>query len=285
MNKTKYNLFPFFEKLNNDWNYIQLKERFNNDTGFGINLEIKLKDGTRANVYSAGLWHILTNDEFANEGFITAYTKGFQNGKEFIENKTKKALNGFYSSCTNKYIGELHYAYFFKAENYISGYKNGACGVPTTFYIDSIENIGFASGIVFAIDLMVKESPVLFDGFYDEDPDQPQQNKPDEVYKTQNLFKVGLLFAMGKMNKYFTVTSQDKTIMKAGYSAPSIAIELKNNAYNKWILATINNYTNDNANGNKNIFNSRDMMTKIIDHCKAKKINVDPYFKSRLPAE
>ena len=113
------------------------------------------------------------------------------------------------------------------------------------------------------------------------DKPKPPQFEPDEVYKTQSLFKVGLLFAMGEMNKYFTVTSQDKTIMKAGYSAPSIAKELKNNAYNKLILATINNYTNDNTNGNKNVFNSLDMMTKIVEHCNAKNIDIDLYFMKR----
>lgn len=114
---------------------------------------------------------------------------------------------------------------------------------------------------------------------------QPEAVKPDEVYKTQNLFKVGLLFATGKMNKYFTLNSNNETVMKVGYSAGKIANELKNGIYNKWILATINNYPTDNVNGNKNVFNSLDMMTKIINHCEAEKIEVAPYFISRLPID
>ncbi len=117
---------------------------------------------------------------------------------------------------------------------------------------------------------------------------QPQQNdsiKTDEKYKTQYLFKVGMLFAKGKLNKYFTVNSKNITVMNSEYTAPKIAKELGNESYKKWILASINNYTPDKENGNKNIFNSFDMMTKIISHCEAENIPVDTYFKSRLPIE
>lgn len=116
-------------------------------------------------------------------------------------------------------------------------------------------------------------------------PQQPETDKPDEVYKTQLLFKVGLLFAKGEMNKYFTVNSKGKTVMNNGFTAPKIAKELGNESYNKYILATINNYTPDKENGSKNIFNSFDMMSKIITHCEAENITVDTYFRSRLPIE
>lgn len=191
MNKTKYNLSTFFENLKNDWKYIQ------------TNLRIKPKDGKTANVYSAGMWYILTNDEFANEGFIDAYCKGFEDGKQFITNKTNNALNGFYKSCTKEYTNELQYAYFFNAENYILGYKNGACGVPINFYIDSIESIGFSAGVVTTIDLMAKENPILFDGFYDVDTEAPQQLKtvnPDEV-KPKKLKKTLFEFIHNIENK------------------------------------------------------------------------------------
>jgi hypothetical protein len=285
MNKTKYNLNAFLENLKNDYKYIQLKDRLNNDAGIPINLEIKSKDGTLANVYTAEIWYILTHNEFVNEGFIDFYFKGFHNGKEFIENKTSKALNGFYKSCANDYIGELHYAYFFNAENYFLGYKDGACGVPINFYIDNIENIGFASGVVCAIDLMAKENPVLFDGFYDKNTDQPQQNQTDEAYKNQNLFKVGLFLATGEMNKYFTINSLNELVLNNGLSPLKVADELQNKSFEKWILASKNNYKTDNTNGSKNIFNNLDMMTKIINHCKINNIEVNPYFISRLPKE
>jgi hypothetical protein len=114
--------------------------------------------------------------------------------------------------------------------------------------------------------------------------EKPEAVKPDEVYKTQNLFKVGLLFATGKMNKYFTVNSNETISMNSGYSAPKIAKELGFDCYNKYILASINNYT-IKENRNKNIFNNLDMMTKIISDCKAKNIPVEDYFISRLPIE
>lgn len=115
-------------------------------------------------------------------------------------------------------------------------------------------------------------------------PQQTISSKPDEDYKNRILFKVGLLFAKGEMNKYFTVNSKNKTVMNDEYTAPKIANELRHPNYNKYILASINNYLNK-ENGNKNIFNSFDMMTKIISHCEAENIPVDAYFKSRLPKE
>ncbi|EMY3559595.1 hypothetical protein AAIP53_002189 [Flavobacterium psychrophilum] len=277
--KKKYNSYPFIENLNDDFNYIQLNEQLSDGA---IDLIIKAKDGTNVNVYSAGLWHILISDEFANEGFIDAYTKGFRNGKNFIEEKTNKALNGFYKSCSDEYINELRHAYFFKSDNYILGYKNGAYGVPTMFYIDNIEIIGFASGVVCTIDLMAKESPFLFADFYDIETNEPLQ---PEVYKTQNLFKVGLFFATGEMNKYFTIKNNNEMDSKNGLVSLKIANELGNPSFEKWILASKNNYPPKNPNGNKNIFNNLDMMTKIIEHCETNNIPVDPYFKNRLPKE
>jgi len=122
-----------------------------------------------------------------------------------------------------------------------------------------------------------------------EQPQQTETSKPDEKYKTQNLFKVGLLFANSEMSKYFKVTNKKQTVMNKGLSAPKIASEIKENLgidiNHKYISASINNYTPDKENGNKNIFNSFDMMTKIISHCEAENITVDTYFKSRLPIE
>lgn len=126
---------------------------------------------------------------------------------------------------------------------------------------------------------------IELENFLKELPLQPETDKPDETYKTQLLFKVGLLFAKGEVNKYFTVNSKNKTVMNNGFTAPKIARELGNESYNKYILATINNYTPDNPNGRKNIFNSFDMMSKIIAHCESENITVDDYFKSRLPTE
>ena len=114
---------------------------------------------------------------------------------------------------------------------------------------------------------------------------QPEAVKTDEKFKTENLFKVGLLFATGEMNKYFTIKGNNEIVANNGLSPLKIANELQNPSFEKWILASKNNYSSDNPNGNKNIFNNLDMMTKIINHCKAEKTEIDPYFMSRLPIE
>jgi hypothetical protein len=110
--------------------------------------------------------------------------------------------------------------------------------------------------------------------------DIPLVDKPD--YKNEIWFKVGLLFAEGKMDRYYY---DKKPGFKDKYTAPKVAEELGNSDFNKIILATISNYDKNNSNANKNIFNSRDKMQKIIVHCKEKNIPVIPYFISRLPAE
>lgn len=113
---------------------------------------------------------------------------------------------------------------------------------------------------------------------------QPETVKPDEVYKTQNLFKVGLLFANGEMNKYYTVNKLNEFVPKDGLSPLKIAKQLGNSSFEKYILASKNNYKTG-ENKSKNIFNNLDMMKNIIEHCKAEKIEIDPYFMSRLPIE
>ena len=101
-------------------------------------------------------------------------------------------------------------------------------------------------------------------------------------YKSQIWFKVGVLFANGEMNKYY---NKGRTGFANGYSAPKVAKEFGNTSYNKFILASINNYDSDNQNGDKNIFNSKDKMEKIIAHCKELSMPIDEYFLSRLPIE
>ena len=47
-------------------------------------------------------------------------------------------------------------------------------------------------------------------------------------------------------------------------------------------MVSINNDSSENVNGNKDIFNSLDMMTKIILHCEVENLPIDAYFKKRL---
>jgi hypothetical protein len=102
--------------------------------------------------------------------------------------------------------------------------------------------------------------------------------KQNKDYKKRVWFKVGLLFATGKMEKYY---DEKKLSIHKNYSAPRIASELGNDGYSKYILATINGY----KIGNKNIYNSFDKMQKIIKHCEGEKIKVIKSFYNRLPSE
>jgi hypothetical protein len=93
-------------------------------------------------------------------------------------------------------------------------------------------------------------------------------------YKTRNLFKVGLLFATGQMNKYFELGKDNRII--ANTKAPAIARDLNSSVSDKYILASISEYK-----GNKNIFNSYEMMTNVIEHCKAENIPIEPFFMQK----
>lgn len=121
--------------------------------------------------------------------------------------------------------------------------------------------------------------------------DKIKTNSPNTVekkkatvknHKSEIWFQVGLLFAKGDMNKYY---NPKKSGFKDGYSAPKVAREIGHENYDKFILATINNYHPDNTNANKNIYNFKDKMDKIIKHCNEHLITIDTYFLSRLPIE
>ncbi|WP_134391459.1 hypothetical protein [Flavobacterium psychrophilum] len=103
-----------------------------------------------------------------------------------------------------------------------------------------------------------------------------------DTYKSEVWFKVGLLFARGEMEKFYTENRKD---IKDEYSAPKIAEELGNIHYQKTILATMKEYTKSNSNGNKNIYNSLERMKKIINHCNEKQINIIPEFIAKMPTE
>ncbi|WP_369013155.1 hypothetical protein [Flavobacterium anhuiense] len=104
-------------------------------------------------------------------------------------------------------------------------------------------------------------------------------------YKNEIWFLLGCMFAFGKMEKYYYVNDKGNTVFKEGFNPPKVAKDLGNKRYDKFILATINNYPISNTNGNKNIFNSREKMQKIISYCESLNVEVIPYFKKRLPEE
>jgi hypothetical protein len=104
----------------------------------------------------------------------------------------------------------------------------------------------------------------------------------DDKYLNEIWFKVGVLIAKGDLNEYY---KSNKIGFKEGYSALKVAKELNNIKYEKFILATINNYPSGNSNADKNIYNSKKKMNKIIKYCNENHITIDNYFLTRIPVE
>jgi hypothetical protein len=161
--------------------------------------------------------------------------------------------------CEDKYF-DYKPEYDLLTGQYISNNRNNKVRLEKTFSL-ILKHLG--------------EKRTIFSSHLEQ---QPEAVKSDEKYKTQNLFKVGLLFAIGEMEKYYSINSLKVIEFKINYSAPKVAMDLKNLSFEKFILASINNYSKENSNGNKNIFNSRDMMLKIIKECESLKKTVNPYF-------
>ena len=181
MNNNKYNLFDFFETLKSDTEFNTIKKRINQNETPLINLLINTIDDKKIKVYSAEMFYLLKSNEYTNEGFIESYSIGFENGKKFIKQKNKRDLKGLYSSCPEKYIDELKVFYFDKAPNEILSYKQIATNYPIIFKVNEIEKIGFASGVINAIDLMAIENPILFENFYLQI--KPPYSENIELYK------------------------------------------------------------------------------------------------------
>lgn len=110
----------------------------------------------------------------------------------------------------------------------------------------------------------------------------PDGRKNDNAYKNHVWFKVGILFASGKLNKYY---NSPKNGFKAGYTSKNVAREIGIDNSDKYILATINNYSSSNPNANKNIYNTKERMEKIIKHCIENDMKIDDFFMSKLPIE
>lgn len=116
---------------------------------------------------------------------------------------------------------------------------------------------------------------------------QPQQetkaNAPTKKdFKQHGWFKVAVLFASGKMQKFYTVNSKNEFVIKPEYTAPKIAKDLKIPDYQKEILATLNNYKKGNSNAKKNIFNRTSTELKeVIKYCENKKYDLTPDFIER----
>jgi hypothetical protein len=102
-------------------------------------------------------------------------------------------------------------------------------------------------------------------------------NKRKKDYKKYLWFKLGVIIAKGGLNKYLL---ENKKGFKDNITPLLISKELGNIGFEKYILASVKEYKTD-----KDIYNSKNKMLKIVNHCKEKKINIDDDFISRIPLE
>ncbi|OWW24062.1 hypothetical protein B4Q04_18335 [Zobellia sp. OII3] len=91
--------------------------------------------------------------------------------------------------------------------------------------------------------------------------------------KDEYWFIIGVKFATGEINQLL----QDNE-----GNASKTAKELGNANYRPYISETT---SDTNKISSKNIYNSRNKMTKIIEHCKNKNLEVTSDFVNRLPEE
>lgn len=104
-------------------------------------------------------------------------------------------------------------------------------------------------------------------------------NKNPKNHYTENLwFKVGLLFAENKLEEYIEIKSNGELKLKDGFTVPKIAEKLGDKRFQKYILGSISNYSIDNKNADKNIFNDLVKMEKIIKYCNDYKIEICDFF-------
>ena len=88
--------------------------------------------------------------------------------------------------------------------------------------------------------------------------------------KSSNLidqvkFKIGVLYAMGKMEKYMKNGRKDPN-----WSASTIEKEINIPKSREYILGTLNNYDNSSYNHTKNVFNSIKHVNAVLKHCAEK---------------
>jgi hypothetical protein len=123
---------------------------------------------------------------------------------------------------------------------------------------------------------IILNNPNLFESIFEENLNclvvkdkarSKHKNIIEDKDEKKIWFQVGLLFANGAM---------DELIIKFDRNASKIAEHLNNSSYNKYILATMNNYTQSNKD--KNIYYNKNKVSKIIKYCKINNIKVTEKF-------
>lgn len=152
--------------------------------------------------------------------------------------------------------------------------------VPLVWTIESIRTVGYNNGIIHSINDLCGNIGLSVDDL--KKNNKPKLEESPDSCKRMHWFKVGLLFAKGDMDKY---RRENNTIIE-GYTFPKIAEEVGLDKFSRpYINATFNNYNKSNSNSDKNVYNDRDKMLSIIEHCKSEGIEVTSDFIKSLPPE
>lgn len=105
--------------------------------------------------------------------------------------------------------------------------------------------------------------------------EKPKSKTRDK--RTTQKYKVGLLIAKGKLNKYWDDNKNGKS-NNFTYNDILSGLDV---SFDVVIKATMSDYKIPNANANKNVFNDIEVMSFIIDDCYKDGVQVDPYFLIR----
>lgn len=104
-----------------------------------------------------------------------------------------------------------------------------------------------------------------------------KNQKTSSKFYNSDKFKFGLTFATKNLTKY----------IKGGrigpnYTAPKIARELQIPKGEKSILATLNDYQENNSNFSKNFFRNLKEMENVEEYCTENNLTMTPFFLEKL---
>lgn len=115
-----------------------------------------------------------------------------------------------------------------------------------------------------------------------EQPNKENTSTPrtKKSYKAEIWFKVGLLFATGKIAELTPKYTINKVI-----DCAKITKEIGEPKYNKYILATLNLYTESNTDKNFYYKDNHNKRLKVYNHCKENNIQMTTDFEALILLE
>jgi len=211
------------------------------------------------------LYTLIDRYDFTNKGMINRI-----NIKEFDVLSISELIIDYETVISNS-IDKEHYILAIKVKNYCLKKFNECIKILEKNFLLKVFNSPLKMGFK-EVRKRIEKSVNLNEFDFLKRNIKNNSNKKD--YKITIWFKVGLLFATGEM---------DKLLKKYNDNPRKVAESLEKPNFEKFILATKNNYKESNTE--KNIYYNRDKMLKIIKHCEENNITVTKGFISNLPLE